>query len=707
MPRKKKTETAENTEKKTGQSVEGVTDNATDEEPKLENKSYELILTEKPQAAMKIAYALGNAEKRSINGVPYYELSYEGKNIVVACAVGHLFGLTSTEKGWPIFNVEWQATYNLGKKSGFTKKYYNAVVQLARNANSFVIATDYDIEGELIGYNVLRNIFRQQDAMRMKFSTLTDHDIVDAYKNMSPTIEWGLALSGETRHMLDWFYGINFSRALMNALSKAGRFRIMSIGRVQGPALAFIVAKERQIQEFKATPYWQVYLVVSNDHKTEVKYERDITKQVELAKFHKLKGKNAIARTEKSEQKIMPGFPFDLTALQVEASRLHGFSPSRVLQIAQQLYLAGLISYPRTSSQKLPRTIGYKKILEKLAKHTELVKHTTRENPVEGKKEDAHPAIFPTGEYEKMNEEQKKLYDLIARRFIACFCSEAVIENKKIIIEIDNLKFTASGLSILEKGWMQVYKARLQEKELLDINGNVVIKEIRIEEKQTQPPHRYSQAGLVSELAKKNLGTKATRASIIDTLYNRGYIKNEPIEATSFGMILISTLEKEAPVIIDEKLTRHFEAECEKIEKNKDKYELQKKIVEEAKKIIIKISESMKKKLEPIGKELTKGYEDLQKENAEQAKIVKCPDCKDGWLVVRKSKVGRQFLACNAYPECRKTLSLPPYGFIKKSEETCSCGFPILMAISKGRRPWKFCFNPECPAKKPHAQIST
>lgn len=668
-------------------------------EIKKSEKSYELIITEKPQAALKIAYALADntPEKKSWNGVPYYEVKCKGKDIIVACAVGHLFSLTSNERGWPIFNIEWAPNYKL--KNDFTKKYYSVIAQLTRNASSFVIATDYDAEGELIGYNILRYILKQEDARRMKFSTLTKEDILAAYNNPLPNIDWGLALSGETRHMLDWFYGINFSRALMNALSKAGRFKIMSVGRVQGPCLAFVVFKERQIQNFKPMSYWQIYIVVSNDHKVELKYEKDITKKIELAKFYKLKGKNAVAKTEKSMQRIMPGFPFDLTTLQLEAYRLCGFNPSKVLRIAQQLYLAGLISYPRTSSQKLPHSINYKNIIQKLSKHTELVKYISREAPVEGKKQDAHPAIFPTGEYGKINEEQKKIYDLIVRRFIACFCQDTLVENKRIVVSIDSLKFIANGLSIKEKGWMNVYKARLQEKELPDINGNVEIKEIRIEEKQTQPPHRYSQASLVAELARKNLGTKATRALIIDTLYNRVYIKNEPIEATSVGMILVNTLEKEAPVIIDEKLTRHFESELRKIEKAKDKKKLQEKVLDEGKKMIIKISEGLKKKQEQIGKELMKGYEDLRKDDLENAKIMKCPVCKEGWLVVRKNKEGRQFLACNKYPECKKTFSLPPYGLIKKSDETCKCGFPILMTIRKARRPWKFCFNPNCSEK--------
>ncbi len=687
MPRKKKMEKVER-EKEV-------------EEAKPKTGTYELIITEKPQAALKIAYALADTTpaKKVLNGVPYYELKCKGKNVIVACSVGHLFSLASLEKGWPIFNVEWLASYKL--KNDFTRKYYSVIASLVRNAGSFMIATDYDVEGELIGYNILRYILKQEDARRMKFSTLTKEDILNAYDNSLPSIEWGFALSGETRHILDWFYGINFSRALMNALSKAGRFRIMSVGRVQGPALAFVVSKEKQIRNFKPHAYWQVYIVVADadNKKVELKYEKDIIKQVELAKFHKLKGKNAVAKTEKSMQRIMPGFPFDLTTLQLEAYRLHGFSPSRVLRTSQELYLTGLISYPRTASQKLPPSISYKNIIKKLSKHTELVRYISRDKPLEGKKQDAHPAIFPTGEVGKLTEEQKKIYDLIVKRFIACFCQDALIENKKITVVIDSLKFIANGLSIKEKGWMNVYKARLQERELPDINGNVEIKEIRIEEKQTQPPHRYSQASLVAELARKNLGTKATRALIIDTLYERGYIKNEPIEATPFGMVLIDTLEKEAPVIVDENLTRHFESELQKIEKAKEKKKLQEKILDESKKVIINISERLKQKQEQIGKELIKGYEDLEKSVAEQARIMKCPECKEGWLVVRKNRQGRQFLACNKYPECKKTFSLPPYGLIKKSDETCKCGFPILMAINKGRKPWKFCFNPACPSK--------
>ncbi len=672
---------------------------------KIENKNgYELIITEKPQAALKIAYALsdGAPERQMIQGVPYYRLKYGGRDIAVACAVGHIFSLHSEERGWPIFNIEWIPNYKL--KKDYTKKYYSAISQLSKNASKFTIATDYDIEGEIIGYNILRFVCKQEDAARMKFSTLTKQDILSAYENPMQSINFGLAKSGETRHMLDWYYGINLSRALMNCLSRAGKFVVMSVGRVQGPALAFVVEKEKEIIAFKPKPYWQVFLTVSNSHKIEVKYEKDITKRVELAKFYHLKDKTAEARTEKSEQRVTPPLPFDLTTLQTEAYRLLKITPSRLLQIAQQLYLAGLISYPRTSSQKLPPTIGYKRIIEKLAKSTQLVKHIAREVPVEGKKQDAHPAIFPTGETGRLDEEEKKVYDLIVKRFISCFCADAVIESKRVIVAIDSLVFYTQGLEIREKGWTVVYKSNLEERKIPDMNGRVLIKEIRIEEKMTQPPRRYTQASLVAELTRKNLGTKSTRAMIVDTLYKRGYAFGESIQATPFGIGLIDTLNEYSPIIIDERLTRHFENELEKVEKSRDKDAMQKKILDEAKGVITDISAEFKEKGSEIGKKLLIGYNEMRSEEKEASRIMKCPRCNEGFLVVRRSREGKQFLACDKYPECKTTFSLPQFSLIKKTEKICECGFPLLLSIRKGRRPWEFCFNPNCPKRQQQLQ---
>ena len=245
--------------------------------PEKKESNVELIITEKPQAAMKIAYALAEDSPvaKRVGKITYYEFERGSKKILVACAVGHLFSLFQKEKGFPVFELEWKPSYTK-KGSEYTKQYLDVIKQLASRASKYVIACDYDIEGEVIGLNVMRFALNQSDANRMKFSTLTKQDIVEAYENQMEHIDWGLAYAGETRHYLDWLYGINLSRALMAAIKKAGSFAILSVGRVQGPALSFIVKKEKEILSFKSRPYWQISLSVKNSHELLVRYGKDL-----------------------------------------------------------------------------------------------------------------------------------------------------------------------------------------------------------------------------------------------------------------------------------------------------------------------------------------------------------------------------------------------------------------------------------------------
>ena len=671
----------------------------------LKKDGYELIITEKPQAAMKIADALGKSEKRNLHGIPYYEVNRDGENIVVACAVGHLFTLSQNQKGsgYPVFDISWMPNY-IVRKADFTKKYYDTLLSLAKNAGSITVATDYDIEGEVIGLNVVRFICSQKDANRMKFSTLTKPELNQAYETKNKSINWGQAIAGETRHYLDWFYGINLSRALMNSIREAGRFKIMSIGRVQGPTLNLIVERERKIQAFKPEKYWQVFIKVKNSHEIELKYNKDIFNKKELEQFDNLIGKIAIASTIKKEELLPPNPPFNLTSLQMEAYRLHGFTPARTLQIAQSLYLAGLISYPRTSIQKLPDSINYREILSNIAKQYKAENLIKRSKPIEGKKSDpAHPSIYPTGEIQNLSGEEEKIYNLIAKRFLCLFCEDAIIDNKTITAKYNNLIFSVKGSEVRKKAWLEIYPYKIKETELPDLSGEVKIIDLRKEEKETQPPKRYSPASIVSELEKRNLGTKATRASIIETLYDRGYIKERSIEATPLGISLISTLEKYSPIIIDEKLTRKFEKEMDSILESKKNFEeKEKRVVEEAKETIREISQDFEKNKQEIGKELVSAEMEIQKQNKEENKLIQCPVCKKGSLAINYSKKNRRhFIACNAYPECKTTYSLPPNSLIKKSDKICEeCGFPMLISIRKAKRPWEFCFNKDCPTNK-------
>ncbi|MBA7615146.1 DNA topoisomerase 1 [subsurface metagenome] len=671
----------------------------------LKKDGYELIITEKPQAAFKISSALGSLTQRDFRRVPYYEVDRQGKKIIVACAVGHLFTLKQNVPGSnvPIFDISWLPNY-IARKKDFTKKYYDTLLKLAKNAGSLTVATDFDIEGEVIGLNVVRFICGQKDANRMKFSTLTNSELNKAYEEKLPHINWGQAIAGETRHYLDWFYGINLSRALMNAIKTTGKFKIMSIGRVQGPSLNLIVQKEREIQAFKPKPYWQVFINATNSHSLELKYTKDIFDKSELTKFKNLKGKKAQAQTKKTEQILPPNPPFNLTTLQTEVYKFYGITPSRTLRIAQSLYLSGLISYPRTSSQKLPDLIGYKEILKKLAEKYKVEKLITKEKPVEGKKSDpAHPSIYPTGNYQVLSGEEKKIYDLIVKRFLSLFCDNAIIDKKKITVTLEKLTFSTSGSLIRKKAWMDIYPTRLKEVGIPDLDGEVKIIAVRTEQKETQPPKRYSPASIISELEKRNLGTKSTRATILETLYDRGYIKGQSIGATPLGMSLITTLEKYSPIIIDQALTRAFEQKMNSIVEAKQSLkQKEKRIINSAKSTITEISKDFKKNEKEIGRELLVANLQLREQQREENKLNICPICKKGSLaIIYSKKTKRKFVACDAYPDCKTTYSLPPNSMIKKTSKICeACGFPMLTSFKKGKKPWTFCFNSNCETNK-------
>jgi DNA topoisomerase I len=664
-----------------------------------------LIITEKPQSANKIATALGNSRKHSENNVPYYELTKNNKKIIIASAVGHLYNLTYAkgQTGFPIFNLEWVPSYSQNKSALFTKNYYMLLKKLSKRANEFIVATDYDIEGEVIGWNVLRFIGNQKDAKRMKYSTLTKPELIKSYENPMSSLDWGQAYAGETRHKIDWLYGINLSRALMSAIKKTGSFKVLSIGRVQGPALKIIVDRDREISSFISKPYWQA-LATSNN--LELKHPKDMFDKKELEPFRDIT--SGIAETNEKIEILPPLHPFDLTTLQREAHRYLRINPSNTLRLAQSLYLDGIISYPRTSSQKIPKEINPKEILKKLAKKfPKEISQATRQYPVEGKKSDpAHPSIYPTGEFKFLKDDEEKLYNLIVKRFISCFYPDAKTANKKITITSETpdgpKKFTTSGLTIIEKSWLDVYPLKLEPRILPNLSGEVKIDKISFPEKETQPPKRYTAASLVSILEKKNLGTKATRSMIVDTLFNRGYLDGKSIESTPLGKKLIEALEKYSPIIIDEELTRQLELKMEDILNSKSDFENKENItLEQVKKLITDISKEFKANEINIGKQLQEGIVNLRELEKENSTLMPCPICKTGDLQIRYSKkIRRYFVGCSSYPDCTATYSLPPNSLIKKTDKKSDDGLPILQALRKGKRPWEFPFDPNWKSKQ-------
>ncbi|MGV8172520.1 MAG: DNA topoisomerase I [Candidatus Woesearchaeota archaeon] len=674
--------------------------------------TYELIITEKPNAAEKIAYALADTKpiKENYQGVPYYRLTHNGKSIVVGCAVGHLYTIAEKEKSfkYPSFTLEWKATSDVDPKS-FTRKYIAALKKISKDAKEFTVATDYDIEGEVIGLNVVRYVCNRKDAARMKFSTLTKTDLIESYAKKSKSLDWGQAYAGEARHFLDWMYGINLSRALMHSLRSVGQFKIMSSGRVQGPSLKTIVDLEKDIAKFKSTPYWELQVngtLIATNVESWHEHGQFTEEKEALRIYNKVKGKDGTVKSlEKSEFIQKAPVPFDLTTLQTEAYRFFGINPKQTLEIAQELYTGGYISYPRTSSQKLPKEIGYKKILGSLSK-VAAYKHLTDEllklkelTPTEGKKTDpAHPAIYPTGLIPNVKDRVHKIYDLVVKRFLACFGDDAKRETVTITIDIEKEKFIAKGTRTTYPGWHKYYDpyVKLENQEMPKVSSGEKFhnKETIKHDKQTQPPRRYTQASLIRELENRNLGTKATRAAILESLYDRNYIKNDPIEATELGMETVRVLDKYCPEINDEQLTRHFEEEMDEI---REKKLGEHKILVEAKAELTKMLEKFKKNEEGIGKELLTSY---KKALETESYIGKCPKCNKGNLRItysRKSK--RRFIACDAYPNC-KTIFNMPFGKVKATEKVCDkCHYPIIQIIS-GRRFQETCLNNDCPSKK-------
>ncbi|MFH0862172.1 MAG: DNA topoisomerase [Candidatus Altiarchaeota archaeon] len=234
-----------------------------------------LVITEKPNVAERIANSLGKASRRSHGGVDYFEVG----DLVVAPAVGHIFGLRERNaKGWtyPVFDVEWVPSHLVSKNSDYTKRYLDNIKFLAKNCGSFINACDYDVEGEVIGYNVIKHGCgadpRTGNVKRVKFSTLTSDAIIKSFENVGP-IDYGLADAGITRHVLDWYWGINLSRALSNAARRGRSFTTLSIGRVQGPTLKILADRERAIMAFRSERYWEVEMLCHKDMDFSAMYE--------------------------------------------------------------------------------------------------------------------------------------------------------------------------------------------------------------------------------------------------------------------------------------------------------------------------------------------------------------------------------------------------------------------------------------------------
>ena len=674
----------------------------------------QLIISEKPSAAEKIANALaeGRVEKKKIEGVMYYRLTRNGEDIIVGCAVGHLYNVAEkNKKGWtyPIFSVEWKPTYQTNKAAANTKHFVHLLEKLASEADSFVVACDYDLEGEVIGLNVIRFACGQKDADRMKFSTLTKDELIEAYEHRQKHLDWGQAQAGETRHILDWFYGMNLSRALTLSIKAAGAFKIMSSGRVQGPALELLAQRDKEIKDFKREPFWQLELKTDNGILANHQEDKFWDKAKADQSLQNAKGHDAIVdKITKKEFAQAPPPPFDLTALQLEAYKVLKISPKETQAIAQNLYVSGCISYPRTSSNQLPPSLNYKKIISALGRQDEykplVDKLLARSSlkPNNGIKTDpAHPAIYPTGEIPKTSSSRQwKVYDLIVKRTLATFGDTAVRETLTLDLNVNNEIFKAKGTITKIPGWHIYYEpyVMLKEEELPHVAEKETLKVKSLNElaKETQPPKRYSPASVIKELEKRTLGTKSTRSSIVDSLFKRGYVMGDSsIEVTDLGMKTIETLRKYCPEIIDEELTRQFEQEMDAVREGKKSSQ---EVLDHAEKVLTRLLAHFKENEKKIGESLLEANRSTQDT---MNTVGKCPVCKEKDLrILFSRKTRKSFVACSGYPNCKTTFSLPQ-GKISATEKVCEfCNAPIVKVMRAGKRPFQMCLTYNCKSKE-------
>ena len=641
-----------------------------------------LVICEKGIAARRIAQILSNGKYRQgkIAGVPYYYFD----DYVVIGLKGHIMKLDYPKEfsKWNGISPKNLIDVEPVKKvtSPATKK---ALKELAKGASRIIIATDYDREGELIGVEALSMLPEGIEVKRARFSAITPYEIKRAFENLGE-VDYNLSKSAEARQYVDLIWGASLTRFISISSNQLGK-DFLSVGRVQTPTLSLIVEREKQIEKFVPTPYWIIKLVLE---KNGIKFEASSDKIEDEEKAKKIyenvrKRRDAIVTEfEKKTKQEMPPPPYDTTSFLKDASYL-GYSPANAMKIAEELYMNGYISYPRTDNTVYP-PLPFDSILKKLSKvfprDIEKLIKIRREKPTRGKKySHDHPPIHPVDAYK--GKEHQKIYELIARRFMVTLAKNALIEEKKFKLEAEII-FKGQGKKIIEKNWLELYPyIKIEEKEVPDLKEGERLRiiEAKIERKETKPPKRYTQGSLLAEMEKLGLGTKSTRHEIISKLYQRKYIKGKTISPTPAGVAVTEALKKGAEIITKPEMTAMLEEDMEKIAEGKKSFE---EVIEESKDILKKAFEVLEGKEKDIAREIKNA---LYKQNF----FGKCPNCGSD-LVLRKSRNGKRFIGCSNYPKCTTTYPLPQKGVVFFEGEYCKCGAPKITIIYRGKK-WKKC----------------
>ncbi|MGI1809699.1 DNA topoisomerase III [Priestia sp. TGN 0903] len=672
-----------------------------------------LIVAEKPDQGLKLASPFSFKKKEGYVEIEPNHIFPNGA--LLTWAIGHLCELVPPEeynsewKKWSLENLPIVPTQFKHQVTKSKWKQFKVIKDLVhrKEINEIIIAGDAEREGEAI-VRVILNLCKNNKPMkRLWISSLTPKAVVNGFENLLEEHQTrNIYYEALSRACADWLIGMNASRAYTLLLQKKGISDVFSTGRVQTPTLALIVKRENEIEKFKSEPFWEIIATFNMDNKVyKGKWHKDGETRLNDEKMaHKVmlfcKGKEAVIDSiEKERKEFQPPFLFNLSSLQATANRMFKYSPQKTLEIAQKLYVKGIISYPRSDSsyvtkeeaEMFPDTLKKISQLDSFKSYFPLPFESVMENKryVNAKKVTDHYAIIPTEQVTdpaKMSAEEEKIYSLIVKRLIAAHYEKAIFDYTTINTLVDGrATFISKGKEQIQEGWRKVIYDNKKEQEAdedeqdlpsLEDGEKGIVQDVKVKEGKTQPPKRYTEGQLItlmktagkhledSELVKvlnktQGLGTEATRAGIIDVLRNRKYIdvKKNQVFATNKGRLLIQSIG--SSILASPEMTAKWEQRLNEIGEGKASSQ---EFMEQAKKLSLKLIEDAKNQsegwsfekfdLSEFKRERSKGRV-KGKTKTIGTKVGKCIKC-DGDIVDKGT-----FYGCSNYSvnNCNFTLS--------------------------------------------------
>lgn len=627
-----------------------------------------------------------------------------GKDYQIEASMGHIRDLPKSELGVDVehdFTPRYVTPRDKAKRAKELK-------EAAKKADSIILATDPDREGEAIGFHVAQ-LLKLKKPVRIVFHEITEAAIKDALAHPRE-IDVKLVDAQQARRVLDRLVGYKLSPLLWQKLSR----RWLSAGRVQSVAVRLIVEREREIEKFQSQEYWTIGGVFGEIHaqlvsKDGVKYEKILeydlfdgkytTKTSSLSRqqlaeeiIKDLKSPFTVSGVDKKEIRRYPAPPYTTSTLQQDAGRRLYFSSKRTMQLAQKLYEEGLITYHRTDSFNLSEKFltEARGFIEKEYGKNYLPETARRYKTKSKSAQEAHEAIRPTSvgmtndkfqmPNEELNKDHKRLYDLIWKRALASQAAEAIFDSTTIdITSSNNYLFEAQGSVVKFDGFLRIMGRDSEEVLLPDVTQGqtVELKEANPEQHFTSPPPRYTEASLVKTLEEKGIGRPSTYAPVISTIQERQYVVKEEkkLKPTELGFLVNDFLVKYFPNIIDIPFTAIMEDSLDAIAAGEREW-------------VPLIAEFYT----PFARDIETSFTEAEKVKVPVETLdEKCPEC-GNQLVLRVGRYGK-FIACSTFPNCKYTRQ-----FAQKIDMKCpSCGADIVIKKTRRGKTFYGCSNyPTC-----------